>query len=383
VSRTLPSVAFDVTALAGTRTGIGRAVAECLAALEALPDGIRVVPYAFGASLPRLRGDLPKGTRTLPVSTRALLWAWSRMERPKLDRMVRPARLLHATAFVAPPTRLPQLVTVHDCAFARFPQLVAPSVRAFGRILRRAVARGAWLHCTTETIAQEVDELFGPGLRAAGRIAIVPFAAPTLGNPSPLPSIVGARVRGRPYVLAVGALEPRKNFPRLVRAFGAIGARHPDLALVIAGPDGPDGQAVREAASSLEPAARERVIVTGFVPDGGLRTLMDGAAVLCYPSLYEGFGFPMLEAMSLGVPVVAAEAGALPEVAHGAANLVDPRDSASIAAGIEAVIGDQAWRRGLVERGRTRAAELTWSATARKLCAVYEDLAASAARISS
>jgi glycosyltransferase involved in cell wall biosynthesis len=383
VSRPSPNVAFDVTALAGTRTGIGRAVAECLGALSTLPDGPSLIPFAFGASIPRLRRDLPEKTRVVPLPTRALLWAWSRAEWPRLDRVVRPASVMHATSFVAPPSRLPTLVTLHDCTFARFPELVPPSVRAFGPILRRAVARGAWVHCTTETVASEVEDLFGPGLRRGGRIVVVPFAVPELGARSPLSSVLTERLQGTSYVLALGRLEPRKNLPRLVQAFGAIARQRPELHLVLAGPDGPDGPAVQAAVSSVGSGVRERVILPGFVDEGARRTLMEGAEVLCYPSLYEGFGFPMLEAMSLGVPVVAADAGALPEVAHGAARLVDPKDAGSIAAGLEAVLSDPAARRELIERGRARVTELSWTATAQKLGAIYDELAATAARISS
>src|SRR5437870_13018199 len=107
MSRSGPTVAFDVTTLAGTRTGIGRAVAECLSALSTLPDGPALIPYAFGSSVPRLRSDLPERTRVVPVPTRALLWAWSRAEWPRPDRLVGPAGPLHATSLAAPPSRLP------------------------------------------------------------------------------------------------------------------------------------------------------------------------------------------------------------------------------------------------------------------------------------
>jgi len=378
-----PTVAFDVTALAGVRTGIGLAVAESLAALERAPNRPRLIPYAFGAALLGARRTMPRGTRVVPVPTRALLWAWGRAEHPQFDGLLRPARLIHATSFVSPPSRLPSLVTVHDCAFARFPEMVSPSVRLFDPILRRALARGAWLHCSTETVAAESEELFGIDLRRAGRLVIVPFGVPRLGPASPLSPAVSERLRGAPYILALGRLESRKNLPRLVEAFGAIANRHTDLHLVIAGPDGPDRPSTEAVASSLEPGMRERVILTGPVGHGARRTLIEGAAVLSYPSLYEGFGFPMLEAMTLGVPVVAANGGALPEVAGGAAHLVDPSDPDSIATGLDLVLTDAARRRELIALGRVRASAFNWTKTARGLLAAYEDLAGDAARISS
>jgi glycosyltransferase involved in cell wall biosynthesis len=125
------------------------------------------------------------------------------------------------------------------------------------------------------------------------------------------------------------------------------------------------------------------VVVTGPVSDGVVRSLLDGASVLAYPSYYEGFGFPMLEAMTVGVPVLAADAGALPEVAGQAAHLVDPFDTDSIGAGLELLLTDHTSRKELIRRGQVRASRYTWTQAADKLIAVYRDLAATAERISS
>jgi glycosyltransferase involved in cell wall biosynthesis len=381
-NQSLP-LAFDVTPFIDTRTGIGRGVAELAEAIAEHPDRPRLIPYAFGTSLMRRDQGLPSGTRVLPIPTRALLWAWSRAERPRFDLFLRPARVIHATSFVAPPSRLPLLVTIHDCAFARLPEMVPPTVRRFGPVLRRAVARGAWVHTTTETVGAEAEELFGPGLRQSGRLIVVPFGVPRLRLGSRLPPSLATQLRGFPYVLALGRLEPRKNIPRLVQAFGGPAARHPDLRLVVAGPAGPGQAAVEEAVSSLEPEARRRVVITGAVSDGVVRSLLDGASVLAYPSYYEGFGFPMLEAMTVGVPVLAADAGALPEVAGRAAHLVDPFDTDSIGAGLELLLTDHTSRKELIGRGRVRASRYTWTKAADRLIAVYRDLAATAERISS
>jgi glycosyltransferase involved in cell wall biosynthesis len=377
------TVAFDVTPLLGTRTGIGHATADTLAALTTMVGRRALIPYALGARTRLHRRSMPPGTRVLPVPVRALLWAWSRTDHPRVDRVFRPARVVHATNFVAPPTRLPLLVTVHDCTFVRFPETISPIVRRFGPILRRAVARGAWIHCTTETIADEVEDLLGPGLRRAGRIAVVPFAVPQLGAVSHVPPDIARRLQGRPYVIALGTLEPRKNLPRLVRAFGAVGERHRDLRLVIAGPEGPDVQAVEAAVAALEPGVRRRVLIAGAVASGDRRALIEGAAVLAYPSLYEGFGFPMLEAMTLGVPVLASRAGAIPEVADDAAHLVDPLDPDAIGGGLELLVTDELLRRELIERGRERAAAFTWGRTAAGLRSAYQELARTVATISS
>jgi glycosyltransferase involved in cell wall biosynthesis len=375
-----PTVAFDATPMAGFRTGIGVAVAESYAALAGLPEPPTLIAYTYGVR-PVISGrGLPRRTRRLPVPTRGLLWSWARMGVPRLDWLHAPAQVMHATAFVAPPTRLPTLITIHDCAFARLPHAVARHVRTFDPILRRALARGAWVHCSTEAVASEVDDLFGPGLRRGGRMVVVPFAVPTLGRSRPVPQAVHRRLSDAPFILALSTLEPRKNLPRLIRAFGAIADDHGDLRLVLAGPDGPDRPAVEAAVDSLDGGARHRVLFAGVIGQGVRRALLERATVLAYPSLYEGFGFPMLEAMALGVPVVAGRAGGLPEVANGAAVLVDPEDQDAISAGLDRMLSDGERRGELARRGRERAAAFSWTRTAQGLAEAYRDLAGTRAR---
>lgn len=353
-----PAVAIDVTPLLGVRTGIGRSVREVVSALQARPDGPRLLPYAIGR--PRHRRDLPAGARLIPVPTRLLVAAWSRSDRPLVDRWLPGAQVVHATSFVAPPSRLPTLVTVHDCAFALHPETVSGAVLAFLPLLKRAVARGAHVHTTTEQVAGELQELLEVDLRAQDRLHVVPFAVPRLG---PVTGTAGRTSRS-PYVLALGTLEPRKNLPALVRAFGLLKAA--DLRLVLAGPEGSGGAAVREAVAALPERLRRRVEITGAVDEPTRLQLLAGASVLAYPSLYEGFGFPVLEAMTVGVPVVAADLPALREVARDGAGYVDALDDAALAAGIV-----QALDGALVQRGREVAATYSWESTALGLGRAY------------
>jgi glycosyltransferase involved in cell wall biosynthesis len=375
-------VAVDVTPLVGHRTGIGRSVAELVAALERIDDGagdMSLLPYALGLRTRRHRAELPPGTHVVPVPTRLLLASWSRIDAPSIDPWVDGASVVHATNFIAPPTRRPSIVTVHDCSFEHYPQTVDTVVRRFGPVLRRAVARGITVHVTTEYVAGEVDAIYGPGLRDAGRLTVVPFGVPTLGGrPEPeaaSPSVPAVPASGRPYVLALGTLEPRKNLAALVRAFGAVATGHPDVQLVLAGRDGPARPAVDAAVAALPAGVGERVVIAGSVADGARRDLLAGARVLAYPSLYEGFGFPMLEAMTLGVPVLAARAGALPEVAGDAAELADPTDVDALAAALGRLLTDETRRRELVERGHARVRTFRWDDTARGISALYRRLA--------
>jgi glycosyltransferase involved in cell wall biosynthesis len=375
VSTGRPRVAIDVTPLIGARSGIGVAVAEILHALRALDTGPDIVPYTLSARARMHRADVPDDTRFVPLPARVLLHSWARRDAPAIDAWLRHSAVVHATNYVAPPSRAAVLVSVYDCSFVRYPELCTTQVRAFEPILRRAIARGATVHTGSAFVADEIEEHFDPGLRAQGRLVVVPLGVPALGPASALPADLGARLDGAPYVLAIGTLEPRKNYPHLVGAFGELAARYPSLCLVIAGHDGPARPGVDRAVARLPAEVRERAIVTGSVDDAGRRALLEQATVLAYPSIYEGFGFPVLEAMSVGAPVVAARAGSIPEIAGDAALLVEPTDEYAIAGAIEQVLTDEVTRAELIARGHARVRAFSWDQTARQLTDCYRRLA--------
>ena len=224
-------------------------------------------------------------------------------------------------------------------------------------------------------MAQEVGELFGRELRAEGRIVVVPFGVPPLGTDTRLPAGVADRIGGGRAVVAIGALGPRKNLPRLVRAFGGIAAERPDVVLILAGPDGPDRPAIDASIAGLPPAVRGRIVLPGAVGAAERRGLLGAATMLAYPSIYEGFGFPMLEAMRAGVPVLAGRVAALQEVAREAARFADPWDEADLAAGLVALLDDEAARRALIAKGAARVEAFSWDRTAEGLSTAYRGLA--------
>jgi glycosyltransferase involved in cell wall biosynthesis len=150
---------------------------------------------------------------------------------------------------------------------------------------------------------------------------------------------------------------------------------HRDLRLVLAGPDGPARPAVDAAIAELDESIRSRIVITGGVSDAGRVALLAHAHVLAYPSLYEGFGFPVLEAMSIGVPVVAARAGSIPEVAGDAATLVGATDVRALAGALTELVDDDAKRAEQVALGRDQARRFSWIETARALASVYRRLA--------
>ena len=329
--------------------------------------GVALVPYAL--SLRARRGGttnsvLPAGTRLLPFPAAAAITAWGHLDQPSAERWLAPVNVVHGTNFVVPPSRgAASVVTVHDCSFERFPELCSADVRRFVPALRRAVARGAWVHTPSDFVASEAAEIL-----KTDRVVAVPHGVPRIALPAaPLGGLVG----DSPFVLALGTLEPRKNVPRLVTAFGAVAALHPGLQLLVAGADGPARPAVEAARSALPPSVGKRVRLAGYVDEPTRATLLARASVFAYPSLYEGFGFPVLEAMAVGTPVVAGAGGAIPEVAGDGALLVDPADTDAIAEGLHRVLEDGQLADSLRRTGRRQAAGYSWRRAAEGLTALY------------
>jgi alpha-1,3-rhamnosyl/mannosyltransferase len=234
------------------------------------------------------------------------------------------------------------------------------------------------VHTPSAFVAREVVELLGAD---AGRVVAVASGVPAgpadaSGRGALASGPADASGRGAlaglgswPYVLALGTIEPRKDLPALVRAFDAIADDHRDLRLVVAGADGWGSAPFDEAVARA--AHRDRVVRLGYVTDAARGALLAGARVFAFPSRYEGFGFPPLEAMAAGVPVVATAAGALPEVLGDAAALVSPGDDDALASGLAVVLDDDARRDRLVRAGMARAAHYSWTSCAAGLVELY------------
>ncbi|MFZ4515482.1 MAG: glycosyltransferase family 4 protein [Acidimicrobiia bacterium] len=365
-------VAVDVTPMVGgpngVRTGIGQTVATLMAALptRAASRGIEIVPYALSRRARQTPERLPAETRNVAIPARVLLTLWGRTSWPSIDRALDRPDVVHATNYLTPPTRR-AVVWTHDVAFLRDPTLGGVHARAYGATMRRAARRGALFVTGASVIADDIRELLGNDFRNGADVAVVPLALPPL--PARAPERVGP---DRPYIVALGTSEPRKNLVRLVQAFGRIAATHPDVALVLAGPPGPDAVNVTAAIHALPEAVQTRVHELGIVSDAERVALLSDATVLAYPSLAEGFGIPMLEAMACEVPVVAGDAGSIPEVAGDAAILVHPTDVEAIADGLSTALSDNAQIAELIAHGKRNIDRFTVERMTDGIIATYE-----------
>jgi glycosyltransferase involved in cell wall biosynthesis len=181
---------------------------------------------------------------------------------------------------------------------------------------------------------------------------------------------------GRDFIVAIATLERRKNLPRLIEAFGMLADDHAELRLVIAGGNGDDRAAVDAAIDRLSTATAARVMLTGYVADDARSWLLHHARLLAYPSLDEGFGFPLLDAMQAGTPIVASNVGSIPEVAGQAAVLVTPADVEALAAAMGRVLDEADLRQTLLDAATSQLARFSWSTTAEAMVHLYDDLAA-------
>ena len=337
--------------------GMARALSE--------GDAVEVIGVAAAhRSPPPAPWNPPVKVRHLPLPRLALYEAWHRLRQPAVERATGPVDLIHATALTVPPHTVPLIVTIHDLAWLDEPQnFTRRGVGFFDRALIVAKHDADLVLCPSHATR---DACLRYGFEA-NRLRVLPLGV----DAEPATQDEVTRVRRdygleRPYVLWTGTIEPRKNLRGLLRAFERIDAPI-DLALV-----GPKGW--NEDLEPLLAKQGERVKTLGFVPRADLGPLYAGATVFCWPSFLEGFGFPVLEAMAQGTPVVTSRGTSTEEIAADAGVLVDPGDPGSIADGIERILSDEGEARELSQRGRSRAARYTWERTGELLESAYREV---------
>ncbi len=356
-------IAVEAWAAAEVPAGRGRYVREVLRAVAALDSG-----HEWILLCREPWDDLP-GMRWRVVPGRGPLWqaAAGVVASREADLLLAPTSYA-----LCGMVTVPSVTTVHDLV-AFDPELRPPRGAGLERLsLPVAVRRCRAMLCVSDATRRALVERHPA---AAAKAVVTPLASgPPFTTARPDPSVLSRHGLERPYVLSAATLEPRKNLPRLVEAFAALpdSLRDAHELVVVGG----RGWGTEEVDASLARHARH-VRALGYVSDDDLAALYASAALVAYPSLAEGFGLPVLEAMAAGAPVLTSDRSSMPEVGGDAAIYVDPTDVASIRAGLERVLSDPAGRDALAARSRARAAEFSWERTARQTLAALQKGASS------
>lgn len=372
-------IGIDYTAAVHQAAGIGRYSRELVKALAALPPADSpqyrlFVASAGGLSLPALPGS-NFAWRPTRLTERWLARLWYRLRLPLwIQAWTGPLDLFHATDFFLPPVKpgTRTVVTVHDLSFVRQPETTMPGMsRHLNRWVPHSVRQADHVIAVSEATRQDLIELYQTPPQKISVLyhGVTPDFQPVL-EPDRLAAVCQKYGLGQqPFILSVGTIQPRKNYQRLIQAFAAL---DPTLALVIVGGKGWHYETIFDEVARC--GLIGRVHFLGFTADADLPALYSAASLFVYPSLYEGFGLPALEAMACGTPVVASNQSALPEVVGEAGVLVDPCDVDAMAAAMSNLLADTALHQQLAQAGRARAAQFTWEGMAVKLLNLYNEL---------
>lgn len=362
---------YDATTLVGHISGVGYYTYRLM---QSLGDGVGrgLVDRVVAFSNRPLSVSPGAGIELYERRRLGVRSAWMQLVLPGILREVRPD-LVHFTNYLAPLVGdTPYVVSFHDMSLSIVPECHTLKKRLLTSSLIPFVARRAARILTpSESTRRDVVRLLSID---PARVGVVPYAASEVFRP---PSEGPGRLLERygvspPYFLYVGTLEPRKNLPRALRAFARALPSLPGFTFVLAGQKG--WKYADVLAEAARPELKGRVLIEGYVPEEDLPLLYGHATAVVYPSLYEGFGFPVVEAMACGTPVLTARSSSLTEIAEGAAVLVGPLDEDAMVEGFVALGTDPALRADLRAKGLARAATFSWERTARETAAVYQEV---------
>ncbi|MDX8408966.1 MAG: glycosyltransferase family 1 protein [Mariprofundales bacterium] len=351
--------------------GIARYVRGLVGEMSRIASDDYFMLFANRFREPDVMWQLPQsnvGCCEARLPRRVLQAAWHHLDWPRVEQWTGITDLFHATHFVLPATRAKTVLTVHDLTWLRHPEFFADqqlNARGYGVELPRALDRADAIIAVSSATKIDLIECMGI---AASRISVIHegvephfFIAPD--DPAIAKVVARHRIPANYMIFLVGTPEPRKN---LMRTIAAVRAAKTDLPLVIVGPVAPLRAMIDEG--------DDLVHLIGSVSDDELPLLLAGAEMALYPSLYEGFGLPLLEAMAAGTPVITSNVSACPEVVDDAGICVDPYDEHALAIAIARLHGDEALRMQLRQRGKMRAETLSWHRAAQQTLALYRQL---------
>jgi glycosyltransferase involved in cell wall biosynthesis len=376
----MTAIGIDYTPAHEQGAGIGRYVRELVSALARLDANSDYRLFVAGVNPVHLPPLMGANFHWCPprLSPRGLARLWHRLRVPlPVEAWTGALALFHATDFVLPPVRNARtLLTIHDLSFVLVPESASPRLKRYlDRVVPQSIARADHLLADSAATKQDLISLYQVD---PDKITVLLSGVSAHFRPITDPAAL-ARVRSKygldewSFLFTVGTVQPRKNYERLCEALASLRAGHPDLHLVIAGGKGWMDDPIYAAVEKLN--LKERVYFIGYAADEDLPALYSMASAVPFVSLYEGFGFPVLEAMACGTPVVASNISSIPEVAGSAALLVNPRDTLEIVSALENALDDTDLRADLRTRGLEQASRFTWERSARHLLEIYQGLA--------
>jgi len=377
-------IGIDYTAAVRQGAGIGRYTRELVRALAKLDQANDYVLFAAAGGQRLVDTGWPPSFQmhSVPLSDRTLAILWHRLHLPLwVELATGPVDIFHSPDFVLPPVRRARtMLTVHDLSFIRYPQCADANLRAYlNKVVPRSVHRADLVLADSQNTKDDLAELLGV---ASDKIEVVYPGVEERFRPIEDKATL-EEVRKRynlppRFILGLGTLQPRKNFARLIEAFADL--RSFDIAqdrfaicnlrLVIVGGKGWLYEDIFAAVERL--GLGEKVVFPGFIADEDLPALYNLADLFVFPSLYEGFGLPPLEAMACGTPVITSDTSSLPEVVGEAGLMVEATDVAALAEAMKRVLGDNALREGMITKGLEQAEKFTWEKAAAKLLNLYE-----------
>ena len=369
-------ITIDYNAAVSQAAGIGRLVRHQTAALFELDSQ---TPYQLFFSSTSATKALPLypnvNVRQTLIPSLSLLRLWHRLHIPlPVEIWCGATSLYHATDFVLPPVRshTKTIVTVHDLSFAKVPEAAPAKLKRFlDRVVPDSIRRATHVIADSESTKNDIIEIYGTDVH---KLSVVLSGVESRFKPTPLSANTRQRysIPDKPYLFSVGTVQPRKNYSRVIKALHSLGNKYEDIIFVIAGGKGWLQDEMYATIQQTE--MQHRVYLIGFADDEDLPALYSNATITVVPSLYEGFGFPVLESMACGTPVITSNLSSLPEVAGNAAILVDPYSVSEIATAIETLLTSSEQRKMLVQRGLEQASLFTWQRSAAQLLQVYANV---------